>query len=245
MLTFLWLTGAALAADWPVDPVDAPWSTTSLGVEVQDVVVGSGDEAVDGATVAVHYRGLLADGSLFDASRERGQLFRMRLGSHEVIPGWEDGLVGMRVGGTRRMVIPSELGYGPRQAGPIPPDSTLYFEVELVAVQAPRLPPAALAEVAEGDWQEVRGARFADVRLGEGAVARSTHRVCLDFSVWRDGVIVEQTYGRRACTWYGPEDDDLPAALWTALNGAREGGARLIDTGDGAIYQVELAATHK
>src|SRR5262245_18249194 len=150
VLTILLLSVAALAAEpdaplaatepdsvappnpggWPVDPVDAPWMTTPLGVEVQDVVVGEGAIAVQGAGVSVHYRGLLADGTEFDASRGRGRPFSIRIGAGEVIPGWEDGIVGMKVGGRRRMVIPSHLGYGDRAIGPIPADSTLYFEVE-------------------------------------------------------------------------------------------------------------------
>lgn len=248
---FQLLVGAALAADWPVDPAtpggaggDAPWTSTAMGVEVQDLVVGTGEAAVEGATVSVHYRGLLVDGTQFDSSRERGRPLTLRLGAREVIPGWEDGLLGMRVGGQRRLVIPPALGYGPRQAGPIPPNSVLYFEVELVAMKAPRVPPAAMSVVAETDWRSNKEGRLADVIVGSGEVVRARDRVCVDFSVYREGELTEHSFDRRACTWYGPRDDDLPAGVWAGLYGMREGGQRLISLADGTTYQLYLVDVH-
>jgi len=109
-----------------------------------DTTVGTGAEAVPGKTAVVHYTGWLYDpnakdfrGRKFDSSRERGQPFSFHLGSGHVIRGWEQGIPGMKVGGTRRLVIPPELAYGSKGAGNgvIPPYATLMFEVELLAVE--------------------------------------------------------------------------------------------------------------
>lgn len=105
-------------------------------VEITDLEVGSGPEAASGHTVAVHYTGWLQDGSKFDSSVDRGTPFEFALGGRQVIEGWDRGVVGMKVGGKRKLVIPPELGYGARGAGGvIPPNATLVFEVELLEVK--------------------------------------------------------------------------------------------------------------
>ena len=103
---------------------------------VQDVVVGTGAEAAVGQQLQVHYIGRLQTGQIFDSSRERGQPFVFTLGAGDVIRGWDQGLIGMKVGGKRVLVIPPSLGYGERGIGPIPPNATLVFEVELLGVEA-------------------------------------------------------------------------------------------------------------
>jgi FKBP-type peptidyl-prolyl cis-trans isomerase len=101
----------------------------------EDLVVGSGAEAVAGKTVSVHYTGKLTDGTKFDSSLDRGDPFSFRLGAGQVIKGWDQGVAGMKVGGKRLLTIPPELGYGQRGfPGAIPPNSTLVFEVELLGV---------------------------------------------------------------------------------------------------------------
>jgi len=112
---------------------------TTSGLQYEDTVVGSGAEAVAGKRVQVHYTGWLYTdgkaGAKFDSSKDRGQPFVFGLGGGQVIKGWDEGVQGMKVGGTRRLVIPSDLGYGPRGAGGvIPPNATLLFEVELLGV---------------------------------------------------------------------------------------------------------------
>ena len=103
-------------------------------LQIQDTVVGTGDEATAGKNVTVHYTGTFEDGRSFDSSVGRGP-FSFKLGAGQVIKGWDQGVAGMKVGGKRKLVIPSELGYGSRGAGGvIPPDTTLLFEVELLAV---------------------------------------------------------------------------------------------------------------
>jgi peptidylprolyl isomerase/FKBP-type peptidyl-prolyl cis-trans isomerase FkpA len=102
--------------------------------KLEDLVKGKGPEAVRGKTVEVHYTGRLADGTQFDSS-VGGSPFSFRLGAGEVIDGWEKGVAGMKVGGKRRLTIPPELGYGAKGAPPeIPPNATLVFEIELLAV---------------------------------------------------------------------------------------------------------------
>ena len=114
-------------------------NTTPSGLQYEDTVVGQGDVAQAGRRVTVHYTGWLYKdgeaGAKFDSSKDRGQPFVFPLGAGHVIKGWDEGVQGMAVGGTRRLVIPAELGYGARGAGGvIPPNATLLFEVELLAV---------------------------------------------------------------------------------------------------------------
>ena len=103
-------------------------------VIINDLVAGSGDEASSGKLLKVHYILSLQDGTVLQNSKDFGQPFQFTLGNGEVIPGWEIGLQGMKVGGTRTIIIPPELAYGAQQAGPIPANSTLIFTVELVDV---------------------------------------------------------------------------------------------------------------
>lgn len=104
-------------------------------LEKTDLVVGTGAEAVSGQKVTVHYTGTLTDGSKFDSSHDRKQPFVFPLGGGRVIKGWDEGVVGMRVGGKRKLVIPPAMGYGARGFPPvIPPNSVLVFEVELLGV---------------------------------------------------------------------------------------------------------------
>lgn len=106
------------------------------GLEIQDIVVGTGAQAKAGMVVSVHYTGTFADGKKFDSSLDRGQPFSFTLGAGEVIQGWDIGVEGMKVGGKRKLIIPPALAYGAGGVpGAIPPNSTLYFDVELLAVQ--------------------------------------------------------------------------------------------------------------
>ena len=107
--------------------------TTSSGLIIDDIVAGDGEEANAGQTVVVHYTGWLTDGTKFDSSKYRDEPFEFPLGARWVIAGWDEGVQGMKVGGTRKLTIPPAIGYGARGAGGvIPPNATLVFEVELL-----------------------------------------------------------------------------------------------------------------
>ena len=106
----------------------------AASLEIDDVKVGAGAEAREGRAVSVHYRGTLKDGSVFDDSHPRGQPLTFIVGDKNIIAGWNKGIVGMRKGGVRKLVVPAYLGYGDNAQAKIPANSTLYFELELVHV---------------------------------------------------------------------------------------------------------------
>lgn len=109
---------------------------TPAGLQIEDISVGEGAVAVSGDQVTVHYVGTFEDGTVFDSSRAKDTPFAFLLGAGRVIQGWDEGVVGMKIGGIRKLVIPPELAYGERGApGAIPPNSTLYFEIELLKIQ--------------------------------------------------------------------------------------------------------------
>jgi FKBP-type peptidyl-prolyl cis-trans isomerase FkpA len=119
----------------PALGVNLPAMTkTPSGLAYQDKTVGTGTTAAAGKTVSVHYTGWLPDGTKFDSSRDRNEPFDFPLGAGHVIAGWDEGVAGMKVGGRRLLVIPPALGYGPNGTGPIPPNATLVFDVELLGV---------------------------------------------------------------------------------------------------------------
>ena len=114
-------------------------TTTPSGLVIEELVVGTGTEAKAGSKVSVHYTGWLLyggeKGRKFDSSRDRNDPFEFPLGAGKVIKGWDEGVQGMKIGGSRRLTIPPELGYGARGAGGvIPPNATLVFEVELLGI---------------------------------------------------------------------------------------------------------------
>jgi FKBP-type peptidyl-prolyl cis-trans isomerase len=126
------LAGIALADDKKEEKV----IKTDSGLQYVELKEGDGAVAKKGDTVEVHYTGWLKDGKKFDSSLDRKEPFSFKLGAGKVIKGWDEGVAGMKVGGKRKLIIPSELGYGKRGAGKdIPPDSELIFEVELLKIQ--------------------------------------------------------------------------------------------------------------
>jgi FKBP-type peptidyl-prolyl cis-trans isomerase len=105
-------------------------------MQIEDLTLGTGSEAKKGQLAVVHYTGWLTDGSKFDSSKDRSDPFSFALGGGMVIRGWDEGVVGMKIGGKRKLTIPPHMGYGARGAGGvIPPNATLVFEVELLDVK--------------------------------------------------------------------------------------------------------------
>jgi peptidylprolyl isomerase len=143
--TALVLFCALAAAGATLGPMTATQSaektaTTISGLKFTDLKVGTGAMPSPGRICVVHYTGWLSEngakGKKFDSSLDRGQPFEFRLGAHQVIPGWDEGVSTMKVGGKRRLIVPPDLGYGARGAGgAIPPNATLIFDVELIDVQ--------------------------------------------------------------------------------------------------------------
>lgn len=132
------------AADGAASPTAAATpAAAAVGAEVTlpggtkyiDTEVGTGAEAVRGSAVTVHYTGTLTDGTKFDSSLDSGQPFELTIGTTPVIQGWTEGLIGMKVGGNRSLTIPPDQGYGAEGAGPIPPNATLLFNIELLDVK--------------------------------------------------------------------------------------------------------------
>ena len=113
-----------------------PEITTESGLKYVDLAVGTGREAKAGNLATVHYTGWLTNGTKFDSSVDRRDPFSFPVGAGKVIRGWDEGVIGMKVGGKRKLTIPSQLGYGARGAGGvIPPNATLLFDVELLEVK--------------------------------------------------------------------------------------------------------------
>ena len=110
-------------------------TTDTQKLKIEDTQVGTGPSVKSGDTVVIHYLGTLTNGKKFDSSYDRGQPIETQIGVGSVIKGWDIGVVGMKVGGKRKLTIPPDLGYGAQAAGDIPPNSTLIFEVELVGIK--------------------------------------------------------------------------------------------------------------
>lgn len=141
-------TPAATEASTTTTPTETPTATSSptstpsgkevttpSGLKYTDLKVGTGATPKTGQTVVVHYTGTLPDGTKFDSSRDRNQPFEFAIGTGQVIKGWDEGVGTMQVGGRRQLVIPPQLGYGEAGVGPIPPNATLIFDVELLEVK--------------------------------------------------------------------------------------------------------------
>ena len=121
---------------YPGEPTTAETNTTNSGLQYIELVPGIGGSPKAGDKVSVHYTGYLLDGKKFDSSVDRGQPFSFKIGVGQVIKGWDQGVSTMKIGGKRKLIIPSDLGYGSQGAGGvIPPNATLVFDVELLGIQ--------------------------------------------------------------------------------------------------------------
>ncbi len=118
----------------PSSEPDEGFEVRPSGLGVEELAPGSGPEVQVGDEISVHYVGRLEDGTVFDSSRERGMPLTFRIGDGRMIKGWEEGLLGMRQGGLRKLIIPPHLGYGDHAQGKVPPNAILEFEVELMNI---------------------------------------------------------------------------------------------------------------
>jgi FKBP-type peptidyl-prolyl cis-trans isomerase FkpA len=132
----VYLLSILRGSDSTPNPVAGTEVTTASGLKYIDEVIGTGESPRPGRPVSVHYTGMLADGTKFDSSVDRGQPYDFTIGVGGVIKGWDEGVMTMKTGGKRRLIIPPNLGYGASGSPPmIPPNATLYFDVELLGVK--------------------------------------------------------------------------------------------------------------
>lgn len=172
-------TDALLSQLPPYDEADV--ITTASGLQYVIYEEGAGDPPKAQDIIVAHYTGYLADGSKFDSSRDRGDTFNFPLGQGSVIQGWDEGFALLRPGAKALLIIPSNLGYGERGSGSIPPNSTLYFDVELVEVTALEPP----VEVAEADYTVFEsGIKTYDIAAGDGASPMDREAMFFDFTYW-------------------------------------------------------------
>jgi len=171
--------------------------TTESGLKYEDTTAGTGDECKTDMLVSVHYTGYLEDGTMFDSSAERAQPIEFSLGAREVIPGWDEGIAGMKVGGKRILVVPPELAYGADGRPPvIPPNATLIFDVELTAVKPAPEVPAKPAEVEKYVTTD-SGLEYAVLSKGDGAIAEAGDQVSVQYTGWlEDGTMFDSSLKR-------------------------------------------------
>lgn len=129
--------GASCSPKQEASQSEKPMSETqnASSMKIEEIKAGTGATPAKGDTVVVHYTGWLTNGQKFDSSKDRNEPFSFTLGVGQVIKGWDEGFAGMKEGGQRKLTIPPEMGYGQRNVGPIPANSTLIFEVELIRVE--------------------------------------------------------------------------------------------------------------
>ena len=172
-------TEALLAKLPPYD--DSDIQTTASGLQYVIFEEGTGETAIPGDDVTAHYTGYFPDGNTFDSSVERGQPFNFIIGQGQVIPGWDEGFALLPVGTKALLIIPGNLAYGPSGRGDIPPNGTLYFDVEMIDVAKPEQPEA----LDDSDYREVDlGVLVADLQSGAGPEAEAGEIMSIHFAYW-------------------------------------------------------------
>jgi len=158
--------------------------TTPSGLQYTDAVVGTGAMPQPGDVVSVHYTGWLDNGTKFDSSRDLGQPFQFKLGTGQVIKGWDEGVASMRVGGKRKLIIPPELAYGDQEVGNglIPANSRLTFDIELLGIVP--LPDKPADTSGTKIVSTPSGLRYADLTVGEGQEAQPGSTVAVYYTGW-------------------------------------------------------------
>lgn len=170
------------------------YTTTESGLQIFIEEEGSGDQPEPGDVVSVHYTGMLGDGTVFDSSIPRNEPLTFPLGRERVIRGWDEGIAMLSEGGKAKMIIPAALGYGGQGSGLIPPNSTLYFDVELVDVMPGG--PDEPQEVSEDEFEETdSGLRYAVLEEGEGETVEEGQPVRMHYTAWlEDGTRIDSSH---------------------------------------------------
>jgi FKBP-type peptidyl-prolyl cis-trans isomerase len=135
---FVYFTFGFYQGPTAADPVNKPVKQTvqqATELKIEDTKEGTGQAVKSGDLIVIHYKGTLSDGTTFDSSYDRGEPFETTIGAGQVIEGWDKGIIGLKVGGKRKLTIPPTMGYGDKAAGSIPPNATLIFEVELLEIK--------------------------------------------------------------------------------------------------------------
>jgi len=193
ILSIILLVTTIYAAD---EGDEMKYQTTASGLKYQITRSGDGEPAQAGDTVVMHYRGLLEDGSQFDSSYDRNTPFRFELGAGRVIKGWEEGVALLREGDSATFIIPPELGYGARSVGPIPANSTLIFEVELLEIVKPKtIEPFETENKVKTPTES--GLQFILVEKGNGKKAAPGYSVNVHYTGYlEDGTIFDSSHKR-------------------------------------------------
>ena len=200
-------------------------------VKIDDTLVGTGAAAADGMSVKVNYTGTLENGTVFDSSYANQQPLEFVLGQGQVIPGWEQGLQGMKVGGKRTLTIPSELGYGSRGSGPIPPNSNLIFEVELLDAKQPATPDPAAKLKTE------------DTVVGTGAEAVPGKTVGVYYTgKLQDGTVFDSNVGKTPLSFTVAAGQMIPG-FDQGVQGMKVGGKRTITIPPALAYGAQGQGT--
>jgi FKBP-type peptidyl-prolyl cis-trans isomerase len=167
-------------------PLDAKeWKVQKSGLEIWDVKEGKGEAVTPADIVTVHYTGWLTDkdATVFDSSRTDGEPVTFALKG--LIPGWKEGIPGMKKGGVRRLKVPPELGYKDRKVGPIPPGSVLVFEIELIETKTPPSAKLARPQLDSKEWKKLAsGVEIWDVKEGKGDAAKLESTVTIHYTGW-------------------------------------------------------------
>ncbi len=199
------------------------YTKTETDLEFHDMAVGKGPSPKEGEYVVVEYTGWLEDGTMFDSSFKRKDPFKFAIGKGMVIPGWDEGVGSMKVGGKRQLRIPGKLGYGARgSGGKIPPNATLIFDVELLEILPAREVPEAPAKVAQADYTTTEsGLKYADMVVGSGASPENGATVRVDYTGWlEDGTMFDSSFKR-------PEPIAFPLGRGRVIKGWDEGVASM------------------
>lgn len=225
---------ARLPEEAPTPIADDAWTVSETGLRTADLVVGEGDEVTHGSPVVVEYTGWLEEsGEMFDSSKRRARplLFTMGRGDAPV-PGWDEAVSGMRVGGKRAAVFPPDLAFGQTGRPPrIPRDATVRFEFELVTVAASREAPEAPPTFNPADMRAVGDVQVIDLVEGTGALLAQGDKIALDYSAFlkADGKRFDSSMTRSGPAVFEWGKNEMLEGVEMGIAGMKVGGTRLIE----------------